>query len=142
MPAGPIRLTLPYPPSVNMYWRYTTLPGRKHGFWRISKKGLLFRRIVVAACMAAGIKALKGKLELIEEVWPPDTRTRDLDNIQKALWDALQHGGCYESDSQIKETHQRMHDYSDRRPQGRTEVRLRRIPDSGFQPSLWEDQDQ
>jgi crossover junction endodeoxyribonuclease RusA len=34
-------------------------------------------------------------------VHPPDRRRRDLDNILKALLDALQYGGAYQDDSQI-----------------------------------------
>jgi Holliday junction resolvase RusA-like endonuclease len=35
-------------------------------------------------------------------VCPPDNRKRDLDNILKALFDALQHAGVIEDDSQIR----------------------------------------
>jgi crossover junction endodeoxyribonuclease RusA len=35
------------------------------------------------------------------EVHPPDNRRRDLDNLLKSLWDALQHGGAYHDDSQV-----------------------------------------
>jgi len=35
------------------------------------------------------------------EVYPPDNRRRDIDNVQKALLDAMQHGGAYADDSQI-----------------------------------------
>jgi crossover junction endodeoxyribonuclease RusA len=35
------------------------------------------------------------------EVFPPDNRRRDLDNLQKSLWDSLQHGGAYHDDSQV-----------------------------------------
>ncbi|HAC91237.1 MAG TPA: hypothetical protein DCF63_11500 [Planctomycetaceae bacterium] len=34
-------------------------------------------------------------------MFPPDRRRRDIDNVQKALLDALQHGGAYLDDSQI-----------------------------------------
>ena len=34
-------------------------------------------------------------------IHPPDKRRRDIDNVQKALLDALQHGGAYGDDSQI-----------------------------------------
>ena len=34
-------------------------------------------------------------------VCPPDHRRRDLDNVQKALLDALAKGGAYRDDSQI-----------------------------------------
>jgi Holliday junction resolvase RusA-like endonuclease len=35
------------------------------------------------------------------DAYPPDRRRRDLDNILKAILDALQHAGCYADDSQI-----------------------------------------
>ena len=58
------------------------------------------------------------------DAYPPDKRRRDLDNIQKSLWDALQHGGAYRDDSQIKdfECHMREPD----RPSGKVIVRLRK----------------
>jgi crossover junction endodeoxyribonuclease RusA len=34
-------------------------------------------------------------------IHPPDRRRRDIDNLQKALLDALAHGGAYYDDSQI-----------------------------------------
>ena len=34
-------------------------------------------------------------------MFPPHRRRRDIDNVQKALLDALQHGGAYEDDGQI-----------------------------------------
>lgn len=34
-------------------------------------------------------------------VFPPDRRRRDIDNVQKALLDALQHGGAFHDDNQI-----------------------------------------
>jgi len=38
-------------------------------------------------------------------LFPPDKRKRDVDNVLKALLDACEHAGCYESDSQIDELH-------------------------------------
>jgi len=35
------------------------------------------------------------------DIHPPDSRRRDLDNVQKALLDALGRGGAYLDDSQI-----------------------------------------
>ncbi|WP_159137369.1 RusA family crossover junction endodeoxyribonuclease, partial [Citrobacter braakii] len=34
--------------------------------------------------------------------YPPDARRRDIDNYNKALFDALTHAGIWEDDSQIK----------------------------------------
>ena len=44
---------------------------------------------------------MAGPLEVDIHVYPPDRRRRDVDNVQKALLDALDHGGGYEDDSQI-----------------------------------------
>ncbi len=38
-------------------------------------------------------------------MYPPDKRKRDMDNIKKALFDALQHAGLYKDDYQICDDH-------------------------------------
>ncbi len=45
---------------------------------------------------------MQGPLEFRATCWPPDRRERDLDNLIKATWDALQHAGVYTRDNQIK----------------------------------------
>jgi crossover junction endodeoxyribonuclease RusA len=35
-------------------------------------------------------------------LFPPDARRRDIDNYNKALFDALTHAGIWEDDSQVK----------------------------------------
>ena len=35
------------------------------------------------------------------EVYPPDRRRRDIDNLLKAVLDACQHGGAFPDDSRI-----------------------------------------
>lgn len=88
-------LELPYPPSVNHYWRrvgHRTL---------ISRGGRAFRRSVQAALAARGVQPLAGRLAITIDVHPPDHRRRDLDNALKALLDALEHGGAYGDDAQI-----------------------------------------
>jgi Holliday junction resolvase RusA-like endonuclease len=90
-----LELELPYPPSVNHYWRRV---GPKT---LISREGRRFRERVIALLQARGVRALLGPLEVEVEAYPPDLRRHDLDNLQKALLDALQHGGAYLDDSQI-----------------------------------------
>jgi crossover junction endodeoxyribonuclease RusA len=90
-----IELELPFPPSVNHLYRrvgFRTL---------ISREGRRFRKTVCARLAALGVRRLKGPLRIEIEVYPPDRRRRDIDNVQKALLDALQHGGLYDDDSQI-----------------------------------------
>lgn len=88
---------LPYPPSVNHYWRRM---GRRT---LISREGRCYRREVVARLAAQRARPLNGRLFVRVTVFPPDRRRRDLDNVQKALLDALQQGGAFHDDSQIDE---------------------------------------
>lgn len=88
---------LPYPPSVNHYWRRVG--------WRtlISREGRRYRREVVALLAAQRARPLGGRLFVRVTVFPPDRRAFDLDNRLKALLDALQQGGAFHDDSQIDE---------------------------------------
>lgn len=90
-----MEFTLPYPPSINHYWR------RVGPRTLISREGRRFRKRVLAILAAMGIQPLEGRLAVSVEVHPPDNRRRDLDNVFKALLDAMQHGGAYADDSQI-----------------------------------------
>ena len=67
-----IELELPYPPSVNHYWRHY------RGRTLISRGGRAFRDAVRAALAAAGTKPLSGPLAVAVEVYPPDRRRRDI----------------------------------------------------------------
>ena len=89
-------LELPYPPSVNHYYR------RVGNRIIISREGRRYRERVCAIMRSLGVKPIEGELEIFIELYPPDRRRRDLDNAQKAVWDSLQHGGAYHDDSQIK----------------------------------------
>lgn len=95
MPELSLRLPLPYPPSINHYYRY--VGGRP----LISKSGREYRKRVVGAVEDELLSPLDGRLDLSIDVYPPDRRRRDLDNVQKPLLDALQHAGVYLDDSQI-----------------------------------------
>ena len=90
-----LRLTLPWPPSVNHYWR------RVGNRTLISKEGRRFRRRVLVTLKTQRIEPMTDPLAVRVVAHPPDRRRRDLDNIAKSLLDALEHGGVYEDDSQI-----------------------------------------
>ncbi|MEO2031797.1 MAG: RusA family crossover junction endodeoxyribonuclease [Planctomycetaceae bacterium] len=90
-----LQFELPYPPSINHYWR------RVGPRTLISREGRRFRRDVMSILAAMRITPLTGPLAVEVEVFPPDNRRRDIDNVQKALFDALEHGGAYGDDSQI-----------------------------------------
>ena len=90
-----MELVLPYPPSINHYWR------RVGPRTLISREGRRFRERVTAILAAIRIQPITGSLAVQVEIYPPDYRRRDIDNVQKALLDAMQHGGAYCDDAQI-----------------------------------------
>ena len=91
-----IEITLPWPPSVNTYWRMfknrmiISEPGRRY-------------RVAVAeqVFLQTRGKSTVGKLKVTIEAWRPDNRRRDLDNLLKAVLDSMGHAGLYIDDSLI-----------------------------------------
>jgi len=93
---NPMNITLPWPPSVNTYWRMV------NGRMLISADGRAYRQAVVDQMWAQGkIKHFDGSLRMTIAAYRPDKRRRDLDNLLKATLDSLAHAGVYEDDSQI-----------------------------------------
>lgn len=90
-----IEFHLPYPPSVNHYWR------RVGARTLISRGGRAFRQSVCSLLAQRGTQPLSGPLAVEVTVHPPDRRRRDIDNVCKSLLDALAHGGAYHDDHQI-----------------------------------------
>ncbi|MFO0975957.1 MAG: RusA family crossover junction endodeoxyribonuclease [Planctomycetaceae bacterium] len=90
-----LRFDLPYPPSVNHYWR------RVGARTLISRQGRAFRDSVCSLLALRRLHPLEGWLKVHLQFFPPDRRRRDVDNIQKPVLDALQHAGVYHDDFQI-----------------------------------------
>jgi crossover junction endodeoxyribonuclease RusA len=89
-------MVLPWPPSVNHYWRNVG------GKMLISKKGREYREAVRFLAIAENWPIHGSKrLTVNIEAWIPDNRRRDLDNMLKAALDALTYAGVWEDDSQI-----------------------------------------
>ena len=90
-----IQLTLPYPPSVNsMYRAY-------RGRVVLSERGRAYKEEVAGLCAAAGLtEPLTGNVEM--ELWVYRPRMiGDLDNICKAILDAVE-GWIYQNDKQVR----------------------------------------
>jgi len=83
---------LPWPPSINHYWRHV---GK---MTLISSEGRKYRKAVVGS---GAPHELEGRLAMLILIAPPDRRRRDVDNIQKPLLDALEHAGAYGNDGNI-----------------------------------------
>ena len=90
-----VKFELPWPPSVNRYYRHV---GPRV---LISREGRRFRRMCVSR-LAGQFRKLAGKVSLVGEFYPPDSRRRDLDNVLKCTLDSLVHAGLMADDSQIK----------------------------------------
>ena len=91
-----LSIEVPYPPSVNRYWR------QYQGRAILSREARAYRAAITATMLEQGVKPLSGQLALSGRAHPPDRRRRDLDNLLKALFDGLQHGGACEDDAQIR----------------------------------------
>lgn len=99
-----IELTIPYPPTVNHYY------GRaKNGNVYIKFAGKTFRRLVMLECLQKDVCTIHGYVLMQIDMYPPDKRIRNIDNILKALLDALEHGGAYDDDDQIIDLHIKKH---------------------------------
>lgn len=92
-----IEIILPFPPSVNTYWRYGRLANGRR-MHMISKKGRVFAGEVAGL---VSTPPLTCRLAVQITLCPPDKRKRDIDNYLKATLDALTKAGAWEDDEQI-----------------------------------------
>ncbi|MEM1209237.1 MAG: RusA family crossover junction endodeoxyribonuclease [Planctomycetota bacterium] len=90
-------LDLPWPPSVNAYWRHTVVNGRPRTFTTHAAKK--YRE--ATGLIWANRPALLGSIHLELTTHAPTKRRYDLDNIGKAVLDALDAAGVYGDDSQV-----------------------------------------
>lgn len=99
--AEAVFLSLPWPPSVNHYWRHVVIGKRAQVF--ISTEGKAYRATVAAMVEQRRPARVPGRLHVRILCYPPDRRTRDLDNLTKSLLDSLVHAEVIEDDSFIDE---------------------------------------
>ncbi len=134
-------LTLPWPPSVNTYWR-SIMAGPLAGRVLISERGRKYRKSVLESVMTQRVPRgqLTGKLTVEICAMPPDRRARDLDNLLKGLLDSLHHAGVIEDDSEIDDLRIRR---GPPRPGGELTLRIAEIAGEATEsaeifPSEWE----
>lgn len=100
-----MKLTLPWPPSINNYWkqRVITSKGRAMATTYVSEEGNAFRKSVVETVFESlgQHKPKAGRLSVSIELHQPDRRARDIDNIVKPLLDALTAAKVWNDDSQV-----------------------------------------
>lgn len=107
MSPEPIRLTLPYPPSSNRYWRSTIIKG--HVSVYLSAEAKKYKRAVALACKLADVRRpligrvavslvlhphrpldARQRMRKFGDAWDVALRSIDLDNSAKIAIDALQ----------------------------------------------------
>lgn len=122
----PIRLTLPYPPSANRYWRQV------NGHLTISKVAKVYKQTIADLCTASNIQPAEGTIRIDIDLYRPQ-KTGDLDNFLKVLIDSLA-GFCYHNDKQIISLHANRYE-DPRNPRAEVLIRVltepapRRVPD-------------
>jgi len=90
-------LSLPYPPSVNTYWRAN---GNRRF---ISKAGVEFKKAVAEYVINHDVPKLGDTLLMVTVIVMPRSKRRfDLDNLLKGLLDSLQDAGVYDDDCQVE----------------------------------------
>ncbi|MBD3768001.1 MAG: RusA family crossover junction endodeoxyribonuclease [Gammaproteobacteria bacterium] len=90
-----MKLTLPFPPSINGYWR--AYSGRQI----ISAKGREYRADVIKQMFYEHMPRYECEIEVHITLYPPDRRKRDIDNYIKAVFDAMTHAKVWVDDSQV-----------------------------------------
>jgi len=92
-----IELILPWPPSINHYWR--NIQGRTI----ISREGRAYRAAVLSIIAQSGLQPVSGAVGVRRIIYCPDWRRRDIDNLAKAVYDAIGAAGLWQDDSFICE---------------------------------------
>lgn len=121
-----INLTMPFPPSTNTYWRHIGIDKTV-----ISKEGRAYQNRVYLFTMmqrkAIADRPLKRRLELVLSFYPADRVNRDIDNYEKALFDAMVKAGILVNDGQIKRVEKEMFapPASEKRDEGTVEIVIR-----------------
>jgi crossover junction endodeoxyribonuclease RusA len=114
-------LTLPWPPSVNRYWRQV------NGRAILSADGRAYKQEVGASCIFVGAQKFAGPVRVDILAVRPDKRKRDLDNLLKAALDAMT-PWVWEDDSQVVDLRIRWAPEADMpkgvKPHGRLIVRV------------------
>jgi crossover junction endodeoxyribonuclease RusA len=120
-------LALPYPPSLNSLY----VPYR--GRMIISKAARQYHQDFQRVLNQLGHPGTAtGFIEADVWVCPPDRRGRDIDNVLKALFDAMQKAGVYENDYQIKALRNLTMDYWPY-PDGAVIVKLTKLSEHNYE---------
>lgn len=105
-----ITVTLPWPPTVNSYWAHGIIGGKSkkaRASLFLSQAGKDYRLLALEAIQRQRVPrgALHGRLAVSAVAYPPDLRTRDVDNLWKGMLDALKNTNIIVDDGHIDDLH-------------------------------------
>ena len=91
--------SMPFPPSVNMYFTHS----RHHGRKILGKRGRAYKNDCMEALESLGLcgEGITERVSVVIHMRPPTIAKRDLDNYLKAPLDALSDAEFWDDDSQI-----------------------------------------
>ena len=93
-------LVLPFPPSLNTYWR------NFRGRMVLSEKGRAYKQAIAEYVSENNIpKYGEQKLKITMILQPRDKRKIDIDNRIKCVLDSLQDAGVFDDDFHVDELH-------------------------------------
>lgn len=91
------KLTLPFPPSINHYWKHRAI-GRRASVY-LSSEAIAYRAVVKNTLPAT--KPFEARIRVSVQLHAPNRRKYDIDNRIKSLLDALTHSGLWVDDELI-----------------------------------------
>lgn len=93
----PLKIALPFPPSINSLY----FQGPKHGQKFLSKVGKDYKQRLINLHSNDDLDPITVPIKVRIEMIPPDARTRDIDNYIKPVLDGLKFLELIEDDSLI-----------------------------------------
>ncbi len=97
-----LTLTLPWPPSVNLYWRRGLIKGTNKPITYKTRDAKKYCESVGWICKTA--RKFSAEAEVIMDITlhPPTAQRRDADNFNKGVWDSLVEAGVLVDDCQVQ----------------------------------------
>lgn len=121
-------LLLPWPPSVNQYWRHALFKTKRGTVARtlLSRQGRMYRNKALAtiAKQYPIHEIIRDPVKVEIHLFPPDKRKRDIDNYNKGILDALTYARIWEDDHLVD---QLLVKRKEQVPNGSVTLRIERV---------------